>query len=98
MRRSCPSPGAAVGLFGYDLVRTVEPLGAPNPDPLGLPDLALMVPELIVAFDHHRHQVSIIALAFTGGEPEAIDDAYERAVELIDRTRERLRREIPRRS
>jgi len=91
-----PFPGAAVGLFGYDLVRTVEPLGEPNPDPLGLPDLALMVPELIVTFDHHRHEVSIIALAFTAGEAERIDVAYERAVELIDRTRERLRREIPR--
>ena len=40
---TCRFPGAAVGLFGYDLVRTVEPLGEPNPDPLGLPDLALMV-------------------------------------------------------
>ena len=89
-----PFPGAAVGLFGYDLVRTVEPLGEPNPDPLGLPDLALLVPELIVAFDHHRHQVSIIALAFLGGDD--VDGPYARAVELIDRTRELLRREIPR--
>jgi anthranilate synthase component 1 len=87
-------PGAAVGLFGYDLVRTVEPLGEPNPDPLGLPDLALMVPELIVAFDHHRHEVSIIALAFLGGDD--VDAPYARAVELIDRTRELLRRETPR--
>jgi len=89
-----PFPGAAVGLFGYDLVRTVEPLGEPNPDPLGLPDLALMVPELVVAFDHHRHEVSIIALAFSGEGD--FDGSYARAVELIDRTRERLRREIPR--
>jgi anthranilate synthase component 1 len=89
-----PFPGAAVGLFGYDLVRTVEPLGEPNPDPLGLPDLALMVPELIVAFDHHRHHVSIIALAFVAGGD--VDGPYARAVELIDRTREMLRREIPR--
>src|SRR5689334_5937332 len=28
-----PFPGGAVGFFGYDLVRTVEPLGPPNPDP-----------------------------------------------------------------
>ena len=90
-----PFAGAAVGLFGYDLVRTVEPLGEPNPDPLGLPDLALMVPELIVTFDHHKHELSIIALALVedGGE---VDAAHGRAVELIDRTRERLRREVPR--
>ena len=30
-----PFAGGAVGLFAYDLVRTVEPLGEPNPDPLG---------------------------------------------------------------
>ena len=34
-----PFSGGAVGYFGYDLVRTVEPLGDPNPDELGLPDL-----------------------------------------------------------
>src|SRR4051794_17589181 len=28
-----PFAGGAVGFFGYDLVRTVEPLGEPNPDP-----------------------------------------------------------------
>ena len=91
-----PFAGGAVGLFGYDLVRTVEPLGPPNPDPLGLPDLALMVCELIVAFDHHRHEVSIIALAMSDPDGAGIDASYARAVELIDRTRERLRREIPR--
>ncbi len=94
-----PFAGGAVGLFGYDLVRTVEPLGEPNPDPLGLPDLALMVCELIVAFDHHRHEVSIVALAMSDGtdDPgEEFDASYARAVELIDRTRESLRREIPR--
>ena len=37
------SPAARSGFFGYDLVRTVEPLGEPNPDPIGLPDMALMV-------------------------------------------------------
>src|SRR3984957_5891981 len=28
-----PFAGGAVGMFAYDLVRTVEPLGDPNPDP-----------------------------------------------------------------
>ncbi len=87
-----PFAGGAVGLFGYDLVRTVEPLGEPNPDPLGLPDLALMICELIVAFDHHKHEVSIIALAFAD---DGIDAAYERAGGLIDEARGRLRGAIP---
>ncbi|MCB0876452.1 MAG: anthranilate synthase component I [Solirubrobacterales bacterium] len=87
-----PFAGGAVGLFGYDLVRTVEPLGEPNPDPLGLPDLALMVCELIVAFDHHKHELSIIALAFAD---DGIDDAYGRACGLIDEARGRLRGAIP---
>src|SRR3954452_3883061 len=50
-----PFAGGAVGFFGYDLVRTVEPLGEPNPDPLGLPDMALMVTDVLLAFDHLRH-------------------------------------------
>src|SRR5215211_8743804 len=47
-----PFAGGAVGFWGYDLVRTVEELPGPNPDPLGLPDMALMVCELMLAFDH----------------------------------------------
>src|ERR1700733_12988995 len=38
-----PSAGGAVGVFAADLVRTVEPLGDPPSDPLGLPDMALML-------------------------------------------------------
>src|SRR5687767_6157943 len=53
-----PFAGGAVGFFGYDLVRTVESLGEPNPDPVGLPDLALMVCEVMLAFDHQRHEVT----------------------------------------
>ena len=63
-----PFAGGAVGFFGYDLVRTVEPLGEPNPDPLGLPDMALMVCELMLSFDHLRHEVTVIGYAFAESE------------------------------
>ena len=56
-----PFAGGAVGMFAYDLVRTVEPLGAPNPDPLGLPDLALMLTDTLVAFDHLKRTVTVVA-------------------------------------
>ena len=81
-----PFPGGAVGFFGYDLVRTVEPLGEPNPDPLGLPDLALMVCELMLVFDHLKHEVSVIAFPF---------DADSHAATLIAQARDSLRRPVP---
>jgi anthranilate synthase component 1 len=88
-----PFAGGAVGFFGYDLVRTVEPLTKPNPDPIGLPDMALMISDLLVAFDHQRHEVTLIANVFV--EDGGIDDAYMRAVEAIGEMRERLRDPVP---
>ena len=88
-----PFAGGAVGFFGYDLVRTVEPLGEPNPDPVGLPDMALMITDVLVAFDHQRHEVTLIANAFV--EDGGIEAAYARAVQAIIEVRERLRDPVP---
>jgi len=65
-----PFAGGAVGYFGYDLVRTVEPLGDPPPDPLGLPDMALMLTDVLVAFDHLKHTITILANADLEQEPD----------------------------
>ena len=89
-----PFAGGAVGFFGYDLVRTVEPLGPPNPDPIGLPDLALMVCELLLAFDHLRHELRVVAYAFTD-DGTAVEAAYDRALAVIDEAREVLRGPVP---
>jgi anthranilate synthase component I len=89
-----PFSGGAVGFFGYDLVRTVEPLGEPNPDPLGLPDMALMVTDAMVVFDHLRHELTILACAFADADG-GIDAAYERAAATIAEMRERLRAAVP---
>jgi anthranilate synthase component I len=89
-----PFVGGAVGFFGYDLVRAVEPLGEPNPDPVGLPDMALIVTEALVAFDHMRHELTLIAYAFTD-DATSLDAAYERAVATITEAHERLRGPVP---
>src|SRR6185295_12832057 len=81
-----PFAGGAVGLFAYDLVRTVEPLGEPNPDPIGLPDMALMITGVLLAFDHQKHEVTVIANAFV--EDGEVEEAYGRAVETIGEIRE----------
>ncbi len=92
-----PFAGGAVGFFGYDCVRAVERLGAPNPDALGLPDMALMLSDAIVAFDHLRHEVTILANAYVE-EDGGVEAAHARASELIREVRERLAGPLPRRS
>jgi anthranilate synthase component I len=89
-----PFAGGAVGLFGYDLVRSAEPtVGEANPDPLGLPDLALMVSDLLLAFDHLRHEVTVLANVFAGGD---LERSYRDAAAAVAEVRERLAGPAPR--
>jgi anthranilate synthase component I len=90
-----PFTGGAVGYFGYDLVRTVEPLGEPNPDELGLPDMALMLSDLLVTFDHLKHTVTILVNADLDAEPD-IERAYAAAADTIAEVRARLDGPVPR--
>ena len=89
-----PFAGGAVGFFGYDCVRAVERLPAPNPDALGLPDMALMLSDAIVAFDHLRHTVTILANAYV--DEHGVEEAHARALALIGEVRERLAGPLPR--
>jgi anthranilate synthase component 1 len=89
-----PFTGGAVGFFGYDLVRTVEPLGDPPPDPLGLPDMALMLSDALVAFDHLKHTVTILANADLRAEPD-VERAYAAAAETIEQARRALAGPLP---
>ena len=82
-----PFGGGAVGMFAYDLVRTVEPLGEPNPDELGLPDLALILTDTLVAFDHLKRSVTVVA------HP---DDDADTARVKVDQIREILAGPLPR--
>src|SRR5258708_15491402 len=88
-----PFAGGAVGVFASDLGRTVEPLGEPNPDPLGLPDLALMLTDALVCFDHLKKTVTILANVHTEGD---LDASYAKALETIAEVRWRLAGPVPR--
>jgi anthranilate synthase component 1 len=90
-----PFPGGAVGFWGYDMVRTVEPrLGPPNPDPVGLPDMALEICEVLLAFDHHRGELTVISHAFLGDDID-VDSARSRAEANIAEVAEALRGPLP---
>jgi anthranilate synthase component 1 len=90
-----PFAGGAVGYFGYDLVRTVEPLEEPNPDALGLPDMALMLSDVLVVFDHLRHDITIIANVYAD-EGADVERAYADALATIQKARDLLAGPVPR--
>ena len=88
-----PFAGGAVGFFAYDLVRTVEPLGPPNPDPVGLPDMALMLSDVLVVFDHLRHTISILVNVYA--DDEDLDASYAGALATIAKARRLLAGPVP---
>src|SRR5215204_5663532 len=88
-----PFAGGAVGMFGYDLVRSAEPsVGEPNSDDTGMPELAVMVTDVLLAFDHLRHEVTVLANVIAEGD---LDRAYQEAATAISDVRERLRGPVP---
>ena len=88
-----PFAGGAVGMFGYDLARSLEPsVGPANPDALGMPELAVMITDVLLAFDHLRHELTVLANVVAEGD---VDRAYEEAAAAIAEVRERLRGPVP---
>jgi anthranilate synthase component I len=89
-----PFAGGAVGMFGYDLVRSAEPsVGEPNPDDTAMPELAVMVTDVLLAFDHLRHEVTVLANVVAEDD---VERAYEDAAAAIAEVRDRLRGPVPR--
>jgi anthranilate synthase component 1 len=88
-----PFAGGAVGLFGYDLVRSAEPsVGAPGPDEAGIPDLALMITDVLLAFDHLRHEVTLLANVLTEHD---LEGSYEQAAATIAEVKALLAGPVP---
>jgi anthranilate synthase component 1 len=76
-----PFTAGAVGYFSYDVVRQLEKIGEHAKDDLSLPDCELMFFDRLLAFDHLRHQIHIVAAADVSRESPR--QAYDRAVRDI---------------
>jgi anthranilate synthase component 1 len=55
-----PMAAGLVGYLAYDMVRLMERLPAPNPDPLGLPDGLMLRPTIMAIFDAVADTVTIV--------------------------------------
>jgi anthranilate synthase component I len=76
-----PFTAGAVGFFSHDAVRQLEKLPTSAKDDLKLPDCMLMFFDRLLAFDHVRHEIYIIANADV--RKEAPQKAYARALRDI---------------
>ncbi|MFZ0805126.1 MAG: anthranilate synthase component I [Candidatus Sulfotelmatobacter sp.] len=76
-----PFTAGAVGYFAYDVVRQMEKIGQHSKDDLSLPDAELMFFDRLLAFDHLRHQIHIVAAADVSRESPR--KAYDRALRDI---------------
>ncbi len=77
-----PFSGGLVGHFSYDTARYAEPKlqrSAPQADPLGTPDIHLLVAEDLMVFDNQRHLLWLI----THADP-AQPHARARGIERLD--------------
>lgn len=89
-----PMAAGLFGVFGYDMVRLLEPLGPANPDPLDLSDAVMARPALVAIFDSVKHEIVLIAAAY----PDTATDpaqAYAAAEARLEDFEDRLRGPLP---
>ncbi len=92
-----PMAAGLFGVFGYDMVRLLEPLGDANPDPLDLPDAVLTRPSLVAMFDSVRREIVMVATIYPDAGLGA-EQAWTAANARLDDFEARLRRPLVGRS
>jgi anthranilate synthase component I len=88
-----PFTAGAVGFFAHDAVRQLEKLPSLAKDDLKVPDCALMFFDRLLAFDHVRHEIYIIATADVCRQSPR--QAYAQAVRDIERIERQLAAPLP---
>ena len=88
-----PFTAGAVGFFAYDVVRQIEQLPATAKDDLQLPDACLMFFHDVLAFDHVKKEILLIATADLTSSKPAV--AYAAAVKRLGSLERRLARVLP---
>lgn len=79
--------GGAVGFVGYEAATCFEKVPRHENDELNVPDMVFMLADIVVAFDHARRVMQVIAPVRPGGAPER---AYDAALARIDATLRRI--------
>ncbi len=89
-----PFTAGAVGFFSYDAVRLIEQLPETSKDELGMPDACLMFFDTVLAFDHVKKEILLVATADLQRYKPSV--AYANAVRRLHDLERRLARPLPR--
>ena len=84
--------GGLVGYIGYDMVRFIEDIPDKNPDEIKKHDMQFMLTDTILAFDHIKKRILVIANAFVKNNPES---AYKKATAKIENIVKKLSKPLP---
>jgi anthranilate synthase component 1 len=89
-----PMAAGVFGYLGYDMVRLMEELPPPNPDPIGIADAILLRPTIVLVFDATADTITVVtpvrpengvsakaALARAGERLSTIVDALDRPLD-----------------
>lgn len=89
--------GGAVGFFGYELQQYYERLPRHRVDDLGMDDIQFMFCDQVIAFDHFKQQLKVIANVHVpeGATDGEIIRAYEDTCSKIDAMIKRLVKPMP---
>jgi anthranilate synthase component I len=77
-----PMAAGVFGYLGYDMVRQMEELAPPNPDPIGVPDAILVRPTVVVIFDAVKDTMTVVTPVRPASSVSS-DVALARAVERL---------------
>lgn len=89
-----PMSAGVFGYLGYDMVREMEELPAPNPDVLHVPDAVMLRPTVIVIFDSVRDEITVVT-PVRPREGVTAAAAHARAVDRLTEIVDGLDRAVP---
>ncbi|MGB3624679.1 MAG: anthranilate synthase component I [Henriciella sp.] len=80
-----PMASGAFGYIGYDMIQYVEPVTITAPDHLNVPDALLVIPGIVLVFDHLYQELLLIGRYEAGKKDDAVErlDRVERALEQL---------------
>ena len=86
-----PMASGAFGYIGYDMIQYVEPVEINAPDALNVPEVLLVIPSVVIIFDHLYQEMLLIGRCPPGAEAATeqrlnnVEDRLEAPLPLVPR-------------